>query len=173
MRDVLGILGAIFISILLLSSVIQWLSDGFSTSKLSDVQSNLIMMQIKVQNLFSGSSSYADLDNDLLLNNEIVPASLSKGGVRDHICPGGQRFGVQHHADECSPERMREHGGLPARCVARRHNQRNGNRVRGCRGSNQCLQRRQQYRCLHDQVMPCRLPLKSFPICCCFPKPVI
>ncbi len=81
MRDVLGILGAIFISILLLSSVIQWLSDGFSTSKLSDVQSNLIMMQIKVQNLFSGSSSYADLDNDLLLNNEIVPASLSKGGV--------------------------------------------------------------------------------------------
>ena len=81
MRDVLGILGAIFISILLLSGVIQWLSDGFSTSKLSDVQSNLIMMQIKVQNLFSGSSSYADLGNDLLLNNEIVPASLSKGGV--------------------------------------------------------------------------------------------
>ena len=29
MRDVLGILGAIFISILLLSGVIQWLADGF------------------------------------------------------------------------------------------------------------------------------------------------
>ncbi len=136
MRDVLGILGAIFISILLLSGVIQWLSDGFSTSKLSDVQSNLIMMQIKVQNLFSGSSSYADLGNDLLLNNEIVPASLSKGrdfqslGWRDHICPGGQRFGVLHHADGSSPERMREHGGLPARCVARRHHQRHGDRVR-------------------------------------------
>ena len=81
MRDVLGVLGAIFIGILLLSGVIQWVSDGFATSRLNDVQSNLIMMQIKVQNLFSGSSSYADLDNDLLLNNEIVPASLSKGGV--------------------------------------------------------------------------------------------
>ena len=81
MRDILGTLGAIFIGILLLSGIIQWVSDGFSTSRLSDVQSNLIMMQIKVQNLFSGSSSYVGLDNDLLMNNEIVPASLSKGGV--------------------------------------------------------------------------------------------
>lgn len=93
MRDVLGVLGAIFIGILLLSGVIQWLSDGFSTSKLSDVQSNLIMMQIKVQNLFSGSSSYADLNNDLLLSNEIVPASLSKGGVISNPWGGEITFG--------------------------------------------------------------------------------
>lgn len=81
MREILGTLGMIFIGILLLSGIIQWIADGFATSRLSDVQSNLIMMQIKVQNLFSGSSSYADLDNDLLLNNEIVPSSLTKGGV--------------------------------------------------------------------------------------------
>lgn len=93
MRDILGILGAIFIGILLLSGVIQWISDGFATSRLNDVQSNLIMMQIKVQNLFSGSSSYADLDNDLLLNNEIVPASLSKGGVISNPWGGEITFG--------------------------------------------------------------------------------
>lgn len=93
MRDVLGVLGAIFIGILLLSGVIQWISDGFATSRLNDVQSNLIMMQIKVQNLFSGSSSYADLDNDLLLNNEIVPASLSKGGVISNPWGGEITFG--------------------------------------------------------------------------------
>lgn len=93
MRDVLGVLGAIFIGILLLSGVIQWISDGFATSRLNDVQSNLIMMQIKVQNLFSGSSSYADLNNDLLLSNEIVPASLSKGGVISNPWGGEITFG--------------------------------------------------------------------------------
>lgn len=81
MRDILSTLGSIFIGILLLGSVIYWVSDGFSTGRLSDVQSNLIMMQIKVQNLFSGASSYSDLDNDLLLNNDIVPTTLTKGGV--------------------------------------------------------------------------------------------
>ena len=137
MRDILSTLGSIFIGILLLGSVIYWVSDGFSTGRLSDVQSNLIMMQIKVQNLFSGSSSYSDLDNDLLLNNDIVPTTLTKGGVISNPWGGDITFAPEDNGSafsitltEVPPQGMRKHGDIPAGSLDQRHDQCLGNRIR-------------------------------------------
>lgn len=38
------------------------------------------MMQMQIQSMFSGSSSYTGLDNDLVMANNIVPTNMLKGG---------------------------------------------------------------------------------------------
>lgn len=76
----MGTVAAIFVGILLLSGVLFAMNVGFSSSKLSDVQSSIVMMQMQIQSMFSGSSSYNGLDNNLVMANNIAPTSMLKGG---------------------------------------------------------------------------------------------
>ena len=76
----MGTVAAIFVGILLLSGVLFAMHVGFSSSKLSDVQSSIVMMQMQIQSMFSGSSSYNGLDNNLVMANNIAPTSMLKGG---------------------------------------------------------------------------------------------
>lgn len=79
MRDIVAAMAALIVTLLGILGVANWVADSFSHSKLSDVESNLIMMQVKTQHLFSGSSSYNELTNDLVLSNGIIPPTLVKG----------------------------------------------------------------------------------------------
>lgn len=80
MHHIMATVATIFIGILLISGVLYAMNVGFSNSKLSDVQSTVVMMQMQVQSMFSGSSSYSGLNNDLVVTNNIVPTNMLKGG---------------------------------------------------------------------------------------------
>lgn len=72
-------LGSILVGLIILGGAALALNSAFSSSKLSETESNLVTLRMQTQHTFTGSSDYTGLDNDLALKAGIVPTSFVKG----------------------------------------------------------------------------------------------
>lgn len=72
-------LGAILVGLIILAGAALGLNSAFSSSKLGETEQNLITLRMQVQQMFSGSSDYSDLDNALALQAGLVPKPFVKG----------------------------------------------------------------------------------------------
>jgi type II secretory pathway pseudopilin PulG len=72
-------LGAILVGLIILAGAALGLNAAFSNSKLGETEQNLITMRMQIQQMFSGSSDYTGLDNELALKAGLVPKPFIKG----------------------------------------------------------------------------------------------
>lgn len=72
-------LGAILVGLIILAGAALGLNAAFSNSKLGETEQNLITMRMQIQQMFSGSSDYTGLDNELALQAGLVPKPFIKG----------------------------------------------------------------------------------------------
>ncbi|MGE4293565.1 MAG: type 4 pilus major pilin [Desulfovibrio sp.] len=81
-------LGAILVGLIILAGAALGLNSAFSSSKLSETEQNLVTLRMQIQHMFSGSSDFTGLDNDLALKAGVVPKSFIKGNVMKNAFGG-------------------------------------------------------------------------------------
>jgi len=77
--NLLETLGSLIVGLIILGGVALGLYTAFSSSKLSETEQNLVSMRMQIQHMFSGSSDYTGIDNNLSIKAGVVPKSFIKG----------------------------------------------------------------------------------------------
>ena len=65
----------------IISNVAKMSSKGFSSSKLTDTEQNLLVMRADIQGMFTSSNDYSGLDNALVIKAGLVPKSFIKANT--------------------------------------------------------------------------------------------
>ncbi len=70
---------ALIVILVVTATVGYFYNNASTTAKLTDIQSNLIVLRSQIAQVFSGSSSYDELSNELVLKAGVVPTVFVKG----------------------------------------------------------------------------------------------
>ena len=77
--NMMEVIGALLIALIIVGGAAYGLNSAFSKSKVSSMEQDLVTMRMQTQQLFSGSTDYAGLENELAIKAGIVPKGLVKG----------------------------------------------------------------------------------------------
>lgn len=77
--SMMEVIGALLIALVVVTSVAIGINSGFSKSKIVNVEQDLVLTRMHLQQLFSGSTDYTGLDNEVAIKAGVVPKSLIKG----------------------------------------------------------------------------------------------
>jgi hypothetical protein len=72
-------IGSLLFYLIMLGTVAGALYMIFTSSKVAQMEQALTTMSLQVQGLYSGSSSYAGLNNNIVVNSGLVPKNLVRG----------------------------------------------------------------------------------------------
>lgn len=77
--NMLETIGALLIGLVVLGAAAYGLNSAFSKSKVTSMQQDLVTSRMQIQQLFSGSTNYNGLTNEVAINAGVVPKSMVKG----------------------------------------------------------------------------------------------
>lgn len=77
--NMLETIGVILIALVVIAGAAYNLNSAFSKTKVASTQQDLVTTRMQIQQLFSGSTNYSGLTNEVAINASVVPKNMVKG----------------------------------------------------------------------------------------------